>query len=388
MDFDLSSDSSSDESSVVDVSMLLPGKSHNKNNCHETKNVAHPLGEDPSRLNTTGTEGKPIGKGDFHFGCDSSSDSTCSSVVDFSKLLPSDNIQNNKSDELKDAPCQLNSEAKIDSTRNGNYMDNDRDKSKQTDAASASVIQSPKKLTEKSKDNVESKNNRKRGMIRVVMGESVKVWRRQRNSSQNNKTTNTQNNNIGHPSIPSYGKHPNYTYAVLQNRDSSPDPRTNHNRVATKTEFENSHLHVQRRSDGNNDKIEMILNTSERHDAEHATVARSPQTISYTAKKFKRQLSHHQNQASLSSTPLSASTFVDCIALWEPKRGVYVLEVPELIANDVTMTARPDDNYGDGIHGSENHDGRHNSDRRRQDPLEQQRQAEIKLQNHRKRRRS
>jgi len=376
MDFELSSDCSSDESSVVEVSKLLPGKNNKDNSSDEKKSIAQTERDGPIRLDNT-TEEEPNNDRNFPFDFESSSDD--SSVVELSRLLPSDGNDNNKCDKNQsrsmilesDAPCQLNTEAKTGNTRNGNDLETDNEKSKAIDSAIVSTTQLPKASSEKSKDKRETEINSRRRMVRVVMGESVKAWRRQRNVSQRNKMANVQNSNVSYSNVPDHGKHPKY--AVVHKRDSS---------VAPKTEFQDSQLNVRRSTDDNNDKIDIVVKTtSGKHYAEDDTAVERPESMSYTAKKFKRQLSHHQSQTSLSSTPVSAPAFVDCIAIWDPARRLYVLEVPELIATDVSMFAKSDGNCGDGIHDNGN------SERRRQDPLEQKRQAERKLQSHRKRRR-
>mmetsp|Transcript_18197 Transcript_18197/g.39670 ORF Transcript_18197/g.39670 Transcript_18197/m.39670 type:complete len:415 (+) Transcript_18197:362-1606(+) len=414
MSFDLSSDGSSDGSSVVDLSTLLSGgnKNNENNNRDEKKNIASTVGDEPSRRNNSNGEDKSSNAIHFEFGEDSSSEG--SSVVDVSTLLPRNSNQRNGSDEKKgilsilgDVPSQLNinSSEKIDNEREniGDDQNNGRNESKQIGAKNnpSTDQQSSKKSSEKTKDYEESKSDCKSHMMRIVMGESVKAWRTERNTTKKSKKATNQNNTIRDTDTKPHGKHPQFV--LVQKRDSLSDPKSSKNYLVSPTKFfENSHLNVHRSSGGNGDRIEIVIGPSKRHSAEGTDDEKNQRTIKYGAKQIKRQLSNHQNQTPLSlSTRLATSTFVDCIAIWDPVRKVYVLEVPELVVHDVATTmAASGNNDGDDendnaatalrnnprsnrIHGS-----RHDPATRRPDPIEQQRQAEMKLQSHRKRRRS
>ena len=414
MNFDLSSDGSSNGSSVVDLSTLLPGgkKNNEKNNCDEKKNIASTVGDEPSRLNNSESEDKSSNDIHFEFGNDSSSEG--SSVVDISTLLPRNSIQSNNSDEIKsissilgDVPSQLNinSVDKIGNRRDSiDYdEDNGRNESKQIDTKknTSTYQQSSKKSSENTKDYGESKSDCKSRMMRIVMGESIKAWRMERNTTKNSKKATVIKKNIIHDSdTKPHGKHPQY--ALVQKRYSTSDPKSsNNNLLSPQNDFEISHLNVQRSSGGNGDRIEIVVGSSTRHGVECTDDEKNLRTMKYEAKKFKRQLSNHQTQTPLSSsTQLSTSTYVDCIAIWDPVRKVYVLEVPELVAHDVatTMTTLGDNDSDDDRDNAATalknnpgnnriHGDRHDSATRRPDPIEQQRQAERKVQSHRKRRR-
>jgi len=352
----------------------------------------------------------------FDLSSTGSDDSNDSSVVDISTLLPGGNISNSENDDNKninnkitsllgDASSHFNNEDKTNDQIN-NYEDSDRgsdsdsrsrNQRKQTntiDTTTTTTKQSPLMPTTKETKGYGSSNINcdDHNTIRVVMGESVKTWRRQRNNAHSNDDTKP------------YAKH--QRYVAVQQRDASSDRTTinKNNCASSKIDFQNSHLNVQSSGgdNNNNDRAEIVV-TASSTTRDNTESINQKRTQTYTTKKCKRQLlsRHDENQtvSSSSSTaaPLSTSTFVDCIAIWDTQRQVYVLEVPELIANDVTIMASSDDDAVVGMKSGprnknpkDHHNGIiGNSARlRQQDPLrEQQIQAETKLLNQRKRRR-
>ena len=203
------------------------------------------------------------------------------------------------------------------------------------------------------------------------MGESVKAWRRHRNKAYNNSTISTQptgsdtriNNTNNHPK-----------YVMVQQKDDC---------ISGRIDFKNAHVNV-KNDDEEEDKVEII-------------VASTSSSTSLPV-KAKRQLPHHENQTTASSSSSSSllPAFVDCVAIWDSQRQVYVLEIPELIIKDVTMHTsaivvginKSLHIQKNDVHVHVNNDIRNNSALRQYDPLKQQQKAESKLLNHRKRRRS
>jgi hypothetical protein len=315
----------------------------------------------------------------------SSTTSDDSSIVDIFALLPGGNNRKIDSDENKIISSLLyDSSSKVDNEHKTSYH-------KDTTNDDNATKQSLENSSEEAKD-CQTRRYDDGHTIRVIMGKSVKNLRTQRNyKCITNSTTRTlmksktaynkgtTQDSIDGNNIKPHANQPNYV--VVQQRDASSDPKIKH------IDFENSHLNVQRSSSGSNVRVDIVEESSTKENQKKETM--------YSTKKCKRQFSKHGNQTSLSS-----SAFVDCIAIWDPKRQVYVLEVPELIASDITIMPSSDNDCNiaaTGVidrHLNSNLDASHDvtagnpARRRRQDPLKQQRQDETKLLNPRKRRRS
>mmetsp|Transcript_11661 Transcript_11661/g.13214 ORF Transcript_11661/g.13214 Transcript_11661/m.13214 type:complete len:286 (-) Transcript_11661:54-911(-) len=210
-----------------------------------------------------------------------------------------------------------------------------------------------------------NKKNCADNMTRVIVGESVKAWCRHRKNAHNRSINSTQPK-----------------YIMVQQRDA-PDPAKFRDCESESIDYKNAHVNVE---SGDKDKIEIVLPSS--------VLSSSSTTVLSSSVITKRQLPHNGNQKSTSSPPVSNSVFVDCVAIWNFKRKVYVLEVPELIIKDATMPSSTCTAAG-GIKipyiqndaHVQNHISK-NSALRPYDPIEQQRKAESKLLNRRKRRRS
>ena len=300
------------------------------------------------------------------FDLSSSSDDE-SSVVEISALLTGVNNEdgiinsttnNNSLSHHGDEPSDLNNDDGDDDDGDGN------NRIQQASSSSSTVI----KETEKE---FVSKKNCNDNRTRFVMGESVKAWRRHRNKAYNNSTTLTQptgsdtriNNTNNHPK-----------YVMVQQKDDC---------ISGRIDFKNAHVNV-KNDDEEEDKVEII-------------VASTSSSTSLPV-KAKRQLPHHENQTTASSSSSSSllPAFVDCVAIWDSQRQVYVLEIPELIIKDVTIHPsaiavginKSLHNQKNDVHVNVNNDIRNNSALRQYDPLKQQQKAESKLLNHRKRRRS
>ena len=302
------------------------------------------------------------------FDLSSSSDDE-SSVVEISALLTGVNNEdgiinsttnNNSLSHHGDEPSDLNND-------DGDDDDGDGDGNNRIQQASSS---SSTVIKETEKEFVSNKNcNDNR--TRFVMGESVKAWRRHRNKAYNNSSILTQptgsdtriNNTNNHPK-----------YVMVQQKDDC---------ISGRIDFKNAHVNV--KNDDEEDKVEII-------------VASTSSSTSLPV-KAKRQLPHHENQTTASSSSSSSSllpAFVDCVAIWDSQRQVYVLEIPELIIKDVTIHPsaiavginKSLHNQKNDVHVNVNNDIRNNSALRQYDPLKQQQKAESKLLNHRKRRRS
>ena len=298
------------------------------------------------------------------FDLSSSSDDE-SSVVEISALLTGVNNEdgiinsttnNNSLSHHGDEPSDLNND-------DGDDDDDGNNRIQQASSSSSTVI----KETEKEFVNKKNCNDNR---TRFVMGESVKAWRRHRNKAYNNSTILTQptgsdtriNNTNNHPK-----------YVMVQQKDDC---------ISGRIDFKNAHVNV--KNDDEEDKVEII-------------VASTSSSTSLPV-KAKRQLPHHENQTTASSSSSSSllPAFVDCVAIWDSQRQVYVLEIPELIIKDVTMHPsaiavginKSLHNQKNDVHVNVNNDIRNNSALRQYDPLKQQQKAESKLLNHRKRRRS
>lgn len=188
--------------------------------------------------------------------------------------------------------------------------------------------------------------------IRVVMGESIKIWKT--NHHRTNKSSKSKpNNNHGNKMQP-HTNQPNFV-VVQQRRYPSSDPmQATGKDTSQKIDFEKSRLDVQRSMSGKNNRVEIIVETP---------LTSETKGTRYTIKTCKNQLLKNGNK-----TLPTSSAFVDCIAIWDPQRQVYTLEVPELIVDDIRFMPSSDDDD--------------------QNTVEQQRQSETKLFHTRKRRRS
>jgi hypothetical protein len=310
------------------------------------------------------------------FDLSSTASSDDSSIIDISALLPGGNDRKIDHDENK----SIDSSSKaVDNEHNTNdHQDttNDGNRSEWNHIGTPITKQSLENSSEEANEDCQTST------IRVIMGKSVKNWRRQRNHKSkpaSNKGT-TQDNIDENSNIRPHAKQPNYV--VVQQRDAS-----SHRKIRPSIDFENSHLNVQRSSSGSNARVDIVEESSTTHNQKKETT--------YTTKKCKCQISMHGNHQASS---LSSSVFVDCIAIWDPKRHVYVLEVPELIASDIAiLPSSSDDDYNTiaatGL--DSNHPDASNgvtagnlARRRRQDPLKQQRQDDTTLLHHQKRRRA
>ena len=123
--------------------------------------------------------------------------------------------------------------------------------------------------------------------IRIVMGESVKTWQRQRNPHRSDDSSV-----------------PNTKYVVVQQSESSKNTKINQNYSSQNIDFEKSRLDVQKSMGGKNARVD-IIETNEDKEKRYST--------------------------KLCKLPTS-SAFVDCVAIWDPQRQVYTLEIPELTA--------------------------------------------------------
>lgn len=250
-------------------------------------------------------------------------------------------------------------------TNNGLKIDDDNHNQRQThhDRTSPSTtINETEKFVNKKSCN--------ENMTRVIAGESVKAWRRHRKNAHNRSVNSTQPG-------PSNNTNNCPKYIMVQQRDA-PDPAKFRDCASESIDFKNAHVNVESVDE---DKIEIVVPCS---------TSSSSTTTSSSSVITKRQLPHNGNQISTSSPPVSNSVFVDCVAIWDFKRKVYVLEVPELIIKDGTMPSTvaggiKNPYIQNDVHA---HNDISNSTLRPYDPLEQQRKAESKLLNHRKRRRS
>jgi hypothetical protein len=314
------------------------------------------------------------------FDLSSSSSDDESSVVEISALLTGVNNEdgiinsttNNSLSHHGDEPSSPNNDDDDDDDDDNNRIQ--REKHDAAKTSSSTII----KETEKEFVNKKNCNDNK---TRFVMGESVKVWRRHRNKANNNSTiltqptgSDTRINNTNNPP----------KYVMIQQKD---------NCTSGRIDFKNAHVNVKK--DDEEDKVEIIVASTS-----SSSSTTSSSTTSYLPVKAKRQLPHHENQTTASSSSSSSSSllpvFVDCVAIWDSQRQVYILEVPELIIKDVTMPPsaiavginKSLRNQNNDVHVNINNDFGNNSALRQYDPLKQQRKAESKLLNHRKRRRS
>lgn len=213
MSFDLSSTTSSDEGSVVDISALLPDR-------NETKALAEP---------STSVEHEPTTK-----------------------------------NQGKTSKPECSSHLKEIDTKS-------RSKSLETIGK-------------------ETKNDDR--TMRIVVGESVKTWQRQRNPNLH-RTDKTLE--------------PNPKYITIQSSNSSSNSKVN---------FEKSRLEVQKSMGGKTARVDIIETKKD----------------------------EEKRQSTKLCKPPSSSAFVDCVAIWDPQRQVYTLEIPELIAtSDIRLASLPDE---------------------------------------------
>jgi len=287
------------------------------------------------------------------FDLSSTTSSDDASVVDISALLP---------DKTKGASSLL-----FDSSSTVDRNDDDAIVRQKDLASDKNVTDLKEKNSAKSSlegsDKKDIQNKGCQDTIRVVMGESVKNWRRQRQSSPRRTSVSTPTristkakpiSNEGTVPIhgneisPGNAKQP--SYIVIQQRDSSTKVTDASNQI----EFEESRLEVQPSVSGSIPRVD-ILEASDNYERR------------YTAKTVKRQFSQNGNQ-----TPLTSSGFVDCIAVWDPQRQVYRLEIPELIASNIgSVLLSPNEQIAAC----------------RKNREQQQKQAEAQRQDNRKRRR-
>jgi len=332
----------------------------------------------------------------------SSTTSDDASVVDISVLLTGDNTRKINNDEYKnissllhDTSSKVNIEHKINYPKEITNDDNRSELKHTRTTATKELLQIPNEEA----DVCHTKRYCDSPTIRVVMGESVKTWRTQRNLNRLNNSTprtlikskpayneGTNQTHVYGNSLKSHAKQTNYI--VIQQRDTSSDPKINEKEPSRRIHFENSHLNVERSTSDSYGRIDIVEATSTGDNPE-CTNNQKKNTVHKT-KTCKCQFAQYRNQSSSAT-----STFVDCIAIWDPKRGVYVLEVPELIASDITTMPSSDDDHNItdtgtnlNLNGTQEAISGNLARRRRKDPLEQQRQAETKLLNQRKRRRS
>lgn len=330
----------------------------------------------------------------------SSTTSDDMSIVALSLLLPGCDSKEISTDEHKNDTSSKN--INVNEREADCHKDNENDDNRAQSKSIRTTRTKESQKIETEKANNEGKRQCDGRTIRVIMGESVKAWRTQRNNNRTrNPTTRTltkskSSRNEGTNKTNIDGKNTDSDaiqskYVVIQQRDTSSDPKMNQKGLSRQIDFKNSHLNVERSNNGSNVRID-IVETSSTSDNLECTNVRKQQTV-YTTRKCKSQFSPHGNgPQSLSSK------FVDCIALWDSKRQVYVLEVPQIIANDTAIMRSPDNGHDNAT--TEVNDRQLNSNlngghdvvvgslARRRDPLEEQRQAEAKLSSHRKRRRS
>mmetsp|Transcript_15526 Transcript_15526/g.31901 ORF Transcript_15526/g.31901 Transcript_15526/m.31901 type:complete len:338 (-) Transcript_15526:188-1201(-) len=324
------------------------------------------------------------------------------SVVDISALLPECNENSdedeggkNTSSPIHDSSTEFNDRNAFDH-RSEKTTENTRARTKDSP-----II--PKQSTEKLNDETEKFGSQQTcdgRTIRVVMGSTVNAWQTQRKNNRNSisttrtsmKSKSTDNirstqNDTDNKNTKQHASHS--SYAVVQERNGSFfENKMDRNFASMEIDVGNFCLNAQRSRIGSNDKVEIIEASSSVENLEHTKDEKKRKI--YTTKKCRRQIWNHGKQTSSSIIgPLHASAFVDCIAIWDPRRKVYVLEVPELVANDITIVNNADDDHGINkkhvVLGKAEAGSR---EWRRQDPLQQQRHAETKLLKHRKRRRS
>ncbi len=291
MSFDLSSTTSSDDGSVIDISALLP------DNTNDTKGASALLFDSPSK----------VGQND-------------------------DDTANRQSDGIADK--------------------NNTPDLKQKASA---------KQTSEDSGKEDDQNKGSQDTVRTIIGESVKEWQRQRESNPSRTSISTSARNAIHEkSIPS-DKANHQSYIVVQQRDASSNSKVTEKAASVPIDFMKSHVEVQPSVGGS--RVDIVEASSTSDEMERR----------YTAKTVKRQLSQHGNQA-----PTTSSAFVDCIAIWDTERRAYILEIPELIVSDVRRVQ----SSADGDNALDQ-----NRRQRKQNPLEQQQQAEAQLLQSRKRRR-
>ncbi|MGK3733397.1 MAG: hypothetical protein ACI8RD_000090 [Bacillariaceae sp.] len=270
------------------------------------------------------------------FDLSSSSDDE-SSVIEISALLTEVNNEdgiinsttnNNSLSHHGDERCDPNSEPNNDEDVDNRIQ---REKHDATKTSSSTIKETEEEEFVNKKNSIDNST-------RFVIGESVKAWRRHRNKAHSNSNN-----------------HPN-KYVMVQQKD---------NCALGRIDFKNAHVNVK---NDNEDQVEIIV-------ASTSTSSSSTTATTSLPVKAKRQLPHHENQTIASSSSSLLPVFVDCVAIWDSQRQVYVLEVPELIIKDITM---PSSSIAVGINKSlhnQNDDAVHVN-------------AEKKLLNHRKRRRS
>ena len=128
--------------------------------------------------------------------------------------------------------------------------------------------------------------------IRIVMGESVKTWQRHRNPNLHRTDKSLE---------------PNPKFITIQSSSSSSNSRLN---------FDKSRLEVQKSMGGKTARVDIIDTKEDEEKRQSTKLCKQP----------------------------SSSAFVDCVAIWDPQRQVYTLEIPELIAtSDVRLASPPDE---------------------------------------------
>jgi len=292
----------------------------------------------------------------FDFSSTTSSDD--GSVIDISDLLP-DNTNNTKgaSSLLFDSPSKV--DQKEDST--AKHESDGAGYNKIPELKEKASAKQPSE--DSSKEDVPKEGSQ--DTIRIIMGESVKNWQRQRQRQRQNNPRRTSistatRNAIHEKKIsPENANQP--SYIVVQQRDASSDSKTAEKAASVPIDFKKSHVEVHSTVGGSRVDIVEALSTSDEKQRRH------------TAKTVKRQLSQHGNQA-----PPTSSAFVDCIAIWDAERQAYTLEIPELIASDIRL-AQSSIDRDNALEP--------NRGQRKQNPLQEQKQAEAQLLQSRKRRR-
>ncbi len=226
------------------------------------------------------------------FDLSSTTSSDEGSVVDISALLP-DKKETEEWTSSQNRPAEPSSSVEDEQATENQYEASKRESNSQ-------LKKNNTKSTKKVPETIdkEAKNNSR--TIRIVMGESVKTWQRQRNLNRTDKSLE-----------------PNARYIMIRSSDSPTNGKVNQAYSLQKIDFEKSRLDVQKSMGGKNARVD-IIETNEDKEKRHSTKV---------------------------CKPSSSAAFVDCVAIWDPQTQVYTLEIPELIAtSDARLVSPPDEN--------------------------------------------
>jgi len=313
---------------------------------------------------------------DFELSSCSSSDEG-GSVVDISSLLKAGNGENRNLSSTPDHPSDPS---------NNLHKPSDHDNRSDVDRIGTTATKQSSEISNEGANDGSTKKCPD-DQIRFLWGESVRKWQAKRSKSHVSNTAIGKSASDG-GTIPMDVDENNVEQKARSPKYVVVQERLNQKGTSRKINFEKCYLNVQSGSGGKKAMVDIIEMSSTSDNPESDNDKNNP-TI-YTTKKCKDQFFHPENTSS-SVSP----AFVDCIAIWDPEKQAYVLEVPELIASDITMMP----SSGDGTGASNltpnsntnvaNNDVDENLARNQpRDPLKQQREAEEKLHKQRRRRRS